>query len=316
MYAKTKIMGLTLVMLCGALMSIPTTASAGEPTLQSIVTAVGNSESKIQDLKIEYTCIRKPYGVSKDWQPTGKEKYPGWWKQETGVLQQKGNKVRLDRTYYQTTSATTQLEKTLRYNGSTTSSSATKSHGANQGILSAGRSHGFRKWFNPILTLSATGDSKLSSELNRANTEFVAGTYDVGGVSCELVKLYNKTPKGTILRSFNVYLDPDSNYAPRKIEKYWYNFKCLERVVEVKEVTKVGDVYVPTKAVCVTYVRPHNSLSSNPVTIQELNVTNIGINDSIADTDFELSFGQGDRVWNSILELNYVLPDSLELSGL
>ena len=310
MNARTKRMGLALVMLCGALiMSIPTTASAEEPTLQSIVTEVSNAENSIQDIKIEYTCIRKPYGVDPNWQPSANERYPGWWKQETGVWQQKGDKIRLDRTYYKTTSATEQIEESTAYNGTNTKYIEPVTKSLTLGKVNSGRWHGFRKWFNPVLALSATGDTKLSSELANMDAEIQEGSYTINRVSCKLVKLYKKTPKGTILRSFNVYLDPSSNYAPIKVEEYWNNFQCLERTVEVKELTKVGDVYVPTKAICITYNRPHASQTSNAVTQQELTTTNIKVNQGISDSAFELSFAPGTKVWDDTIAIKYIVPE-------
>ena len=308
MNARTKIMGLALVMLSGVLiMSIPATASAEEPTLQSIITQISNAENSIQDLKIEYTCIRKPYG-SKDRDLTPdeqakKERYPGWYKEETGAWQQKGNKVRLDRTHYRSTSATKQIEESTVYNGTITKHSESQ-----LGLINSGRWHGLRTWFNPVLTLSATGDMKLSDELANMDAEFQEGSYTIDGVSCKLVKLYKKGNGGKLLRSFNVYLDPSSNYAPRKIEKYWYNFQCLERVVEVKELTKVGSVYVASKATCVTYDRPRGSKSSNPISEQELTVANIDVNQGIADSTFELSFRPGTKIWDDVVKIKYDIP--------
>ena len=141
------------------------------------------------------------------------------------------------------------------------------------------------------------------------DAELQEGSFTINEVSCKLVKLYKKTPKGTILRSFNVYLDPSSNYAPIKIEKYWYNFQCLERVVEVEELTEVGGVYIPQKAVCVIYNRPHGSQTSNAVTQQELTVSSIELNQGIADSVFEPTFAPGTKVWDSTLEVKYTVPE-------
>jgi len=306
MKTRTKLITMSLMILCIALLT-SSTANAGD-SLQDIISAVSTSESAIDDIKIEYTCIRKPYGADPNWQPSANERYPGWWKQETGTWQQKGDKIRLDRTYYKTTSATTQVEESTTYDGTGTKHSESFAEILN-GLVTAGRWHGFRKWFNPVLALSATGDTKLGSELANMNAEIQEGSYTINRVSCKLVKLYKKTPKGTILRSFNVYLDPSSNYAPIKVEEYWNNFQCLERTVEVKELTKVGDVYVPTKAICITYNRPHASQTSNAVTQQELTTTNIKVNQGISDSAFELSFAPGTKVWDDTIAIKYIVPE-------
>lgn len=304
MKLNAKKVGLTLATLCGALiMSFSAQVMAAEATLENIITSVKNNEKQIQDLKIEYTCVRKPFGVDESWS-VDNEKYPGFFMPETGVLTIQGDKVKLERTYYESTSTSKQLQETISYDGSTTASVSTTSWGKNLGVVSAGRSHRIRHRFNPVLALSATGDFELSEELTNMDAK-LAGTYEVDGVSCILVKLFKITDAGTVLRSYNVFLDTNRNYAPHKIEKYWYNFQCLEKVVEIKEFTKIGDAFVPSKITYTNHVRPRGSKTSKASTVQELNVTNISINESIDGSRFDLTFGPDTRVWDDILNLKY-----------
>lgn len=312
MKTKRRLIVAGLMILCGALLTSSTARAEGYVTREDVITAVKNAENAIQDLKIEYTCIRRPCGskgrkLTKDEQAKV-DKYPGWYKQETGVLQQNGSKLRLDWTYYRS-SVTKPRQQSIAYDGSKTLRSESRPDSSVQGVLSAGRSHNFRRWFNPVLTLSATGDNKLSDELGSKDADLAVEDHDVKGAACRLIKLYKENRKGNIVRSFNVYLDPDKNYAIRKVEKYWDEFLCLEQTVEVEEFTKAGGVYVPSKAVCVTYNRPRGSLTSEPVYEQELNVTGITLNKGIEVSVFELKFKAGARVWNSILEIGYTVKE-------
>lgn len=310
---KTKFTAMSLMILCwGLVLSFSAAASADAPALAEIASNVESSESAIQDLKIEYTCLRIPYG-SKGRKLTRAEKakmdkFPGWYKQETGVWIQKGDKIKLERTYYFSTSATVQITKTTCYDGFATKAREHSETRPDLGVISKGRSHSFRSWFNPLLTFSATGDKNLSRELGDIDTELVSGSHEVKGKSCQLVKVYkNKTPT-SCLRSYKVYLDPKSNYAPVKIEKYWNNFRCLEQTVEVTELTKVDDVYIATKARYVNYDKPAHSDKSYPVSEQELTVTNVELNEGVADSEFELDFFPGTSVWNDILAIGYKIP--------
>ncbi len=310
---KTKFTAMSLMILCwGLVLSLAVAASADAPNLAEIASAVENSESAIQDLKIEYTCLRIPYG-SKGRKLTRAEKakmdkYPGWYKQETGVWIQKGDKIKLERTYNFSASENVQITKTTCYDGSVTKVREHSESRPDLGLISKGRSHSFRRWFNPLLTFSATGDKNLSQELGDIDTELVSGSHEVKGKSCQLVKVYkNKTPT-SCLRSYKVYLDPKSNCAPVKIEKYWNNFRCLEQTVEVTELTKVGDIYLATKARCVRYNKPAGSDNSYPVGEQELTVTNIELNEGVDDSEFELNFLPGTRIWNDILAVGYKIP--------
>ncbi len=311
---KTKFTAMSLMILCwGLVLSLAVAASADATNLAEIASAAESSESAIQDLKIEYTCLRIPYG-SKGRKLTRAEKakmdkFPGWYKQETGVWIQKGDKIKLERTYYFSTSETIQITKTKCYDGSVTKAREHSESRPDLGSITKGRSHSFRVWFNPLLTFSATGDKNLSQELGDIDTELVSGSHKVNGKSCQLVKVYkNKTPT-SCLRSYKVYLDPKSNYAPVKVEKYWDNFRCLEHTVEATELTKVGDIYVATKARYVNYNKPAGSDKSYPVSEQELIVTKVELNEGVADSEFELKFFPGTRVWNAILELGYIVPE-------
>lgn len=310
---KTKFTAMSLMILCwGLVLSFAAAAPADAPNLSAIASAAESSESAIQDLKIEYTCLRIPYdSKGRDLTRAEKakmDKFPGWYKQETGVWIQKGDKIKLERTYYFSASATDEITKTKCYDGSVTKAREHSETRPDLGVITKGRSHSFRRWFNPLLTFSATGDKNLSQELGDIDTELVSGSHEVKGKSCQLVKVYkNKTP-ASCLRSYKVYLDPKSNYAPVKIEKYWNNFRCLEHTVEVTELTKVDDIYIATKARCVRYNKPSGSDKSYPVGEQELTVTNVEFNEGVADSEFELEFFPGTRVWNAILELGYIVP--------
>lgn len=313
---KTKFTAMSLMILCwGLVLSLAVAASADAPNLVSIASSVESSESTIQDLKIEYTCLRIPYG-SKGRDLTRAEKakmdkYPGWYKQETGVWIQKGDKIKLERNYYFSASETDEITKTMCYDGLVTKAREHSETRPDLGVISKGRSHSFRRWFNPLLTFSATGDKNLSQELGDIDTELVSGSHEVKGKSCQLVKVYkNKTPT-SCLRSYKVYLDPKSNYAPVKIEKYWNNFRCLEQTVEVTELTKVGNIYLATKALYVNYNKPSRSDKSYPVSEQELTVTNIELNEGVADSEFELTFYPGTRVWNDIVAVGYKIPQEI-----
>ncbi len=303
---KTKLTAISLMMLCMSLvLSFAVTASAGDPTLANIASAVENTENAIQDLKIEYTCIRRPFGADENWQPSANERYPGWYKPETGVFIQKGNKIKLKRLLYPTTSATKQVEDIISYDGEITRHQV---HSPDIGLITSGRWHGLRRWFNPILTLSASGEKKLSQEIADVETELVAGLHNVNGKSCRLLKMYRKTATDTTLCSFNVYVDPNSGYAPVKIEKYIKDFQCLEQTVEIKEFTKSGNVYIPSKAKFVAYNLPRGSKVSVPVYEQELTVTNIDINEGVEDSVFDLTFAPGTRVWNGVAKFSFVVP--------
>lgn len=311
---KAKFTAMSLMILCcGLVLSLAAAAPADAPNLAAIASAAESSESAIQDLKIEYTCLRIPYG-SKGRNLTRAEKakmdkYPGWYKQETGVWIQKGDMIKLERTYYFSTSRTDEITKTMCYDGSVTKTREHSETRPDLGVISKGRSHSFRRWFNPLLTLSATGDKNLSVELGDIDTELVSGSHEVKGKSCQLVKVYkNKTPT-SCLRSYKVYLDPKSDYAPIKIEKYWNNFRCLEQTVEVTELTEVGDVYLASKARCVRYNKPSGSDKSYPVGELELTVTNIELNEGVDDSEFELTFLPGTKVWNDILAVGYKIPE-------
>jgi hypothetical protein len=131
----------------------------------------------------------------------------------------------------------------------------------------------------------------------------------VDGVSCQAIRLYKRLPSGTVLRSFKVYLDPARDYAVIRVEKYWYEFQCLERTVDVEELATVKGVYVATKAKCTTYRRPDNSTTSQPLYEKVLTATNVQVNSGISDSAFALDFPVGTRVWDSTLQIVYQVPE-------
>ncbi|MHC4154681.1 MAG: hypothetical protein ACYST6_07135 [Planctomycetota bacterium] len=287
------------------------------PTLLRIIEAVKETEDRIKDLRIEYTCTRRPCGVQEDWTPSADEEYPGRYKLETGVWTQKGEKVRLNRTYFDPTSTTKQIYLSLAYNGADTKRLEDRPEGPDFGLISAGRSHKFRTRFNPLLSFAATGDKKLSEELTAMDAELADGLHDVSDAACNLVRLYKKSSSGKrILRTFNVYLDPHQNYAVRKVEKYWYDFLCPERTVEVKEFTTIDGVPLASKVACVTYQRPHRSDTSYPLFEQQLDITSIQLNQGIQDSEFEIAFGKNVKVWDDVFKLRYstsgTVPDQVQ----
>ncbi len=293
---------ISLVVLCSALiLSFSATAFAEDPTLQDIKASVANAENAIQDIKIEYTCVRSPLGEDS---AAKKLEHPGHYKPETGVYIKKGSKERLERSPYYARSTTERFEQTISCDGSVTRC-LLDARGRKRALLGGGRWHGLRKWFNPVLTFSANGDKKLSEELSTMDAQLVAGLHDVSGTSCRLVKLYKNTGGETPLRSFNVYLDPARNYALVKVEKYWYDFQCLERTVEIQEFTKIGNTYIPAKAKCVTYNRPHKSQTTIAVCEQELTVNSIKLNEGIEDSTFVLTFPYGTKIWDNTLRMSY-----------
>jgi hypothetical protein len=296
--------------ICGAVLAgLSSAAMADDVTLSTIITAVQTQESAIQDLKIEYTAVRKPYGVDENWTVEQETHYPGFYMPESGVLTLKGNKIKLARTYYDTTSRVDQVTETIVYNGANTRSLLHSGRGPDFGVVSAGRWHGLRRWFNPLLAMSASGDMGLSAELATRDTE-IGGLVTVNNVECRLVKLYKKTPSGAVLRSYKVYLDPARNYALIKAEKYWNNFVCLENVVEVTQLTHVGNVYVPTKATCVRYNRPSGkSPTSNAVDTAELTATAATLNAGVSDSVFDLAFEPGTKVRDSVLGFSYIIDE-------
>jgi hypothetical protein len=142
------------------------------------------------------------------------------------------------------------------------------------------------------------------------DAEVVPGLVKSGEVDCQLVRLLVKTPKGTILRSFNVYLDPARGYAMIKAEKYWDNFVCLERVVEVTELTAFGGVYLPSRAKCTTYDRPDGKMpTSAAVSEQELTVTHTALNAGVGPSQFNLAFAPGVRVTDSTVGVTYTVSE-------
>jgi hypothetical protein len=287
--------------------SIPT-VFASEQDLAGIVTAVQASESRIQDMSIEYTCIRKPFGRS----DVPNDGYPGWWKQQSGTLTVKGDKVKLERSYFDSVTAKP-LKQVLAYGGALTLNSCTTADSNDIGCCAEGRTHNFSSWFNPILALSVTGGKSFSAELLQMDAVLKPETANVNGVTCQVIELYRKTAKGTNLRSFKVYVDPSKDWAIRKVEKYWNNFKCLEKVMEIKEYTTTGGVLIPSKATYIEYERPHGKKTSTPVVEQELQVTNIKLNQQVPDSAFAVVFSPGTKVWNDILRMSYVIPDGSQM---
>ena len=290
-----------------AILASPRSAPASGPTLQSITTAVTDAEKAIQDIRIEFSCVATPLGEDSD---AIKAKYPGRYKPATGVYTKKGDKERLEYLTYAPSSDTDKVPRTIVHDGSNTKLLTEKPDDRKVAKVSAGRWHALRSSFylNPVLTVSANGDKPLSAELATMDAELVDGTHDVGEISCRLVKLYKKSAKGTILRSFKVYLDPASGYAPVKVETYWYNFLCLERTIEVLETSTVNGVRVATTAKLTSYARPHKSKTSFPLYEKVLTATDVQVNQGVADSTFTLTFPPGTRVWDSTLELIYEIP--------
>ena len=297
--------------------SLSSTVKPTDSTLQEIINVVKKTEDAIKDLSIEYTCVRIPYGSKgRDLTPEEQakmDKYPGWYKPETGTWRIKGDKIMLDRTFYHSQSDAKPLRHSISYDGKNTHILTEGLDGSSPGLISPERSHNFRTFFNPIRTLTATGDKKLSGELSSMDAELASGDYEVGGVPCKMVKLYQRHPnkKDFILRTYRLYLDPKVNYAPRKTERYWYDFECLENTVEVKEFTTVNGINVPSKAICISYNRPDVTKDSIPVSEQELNATGIKVNQDggIADSVFDLKFAVGTKVWDERFEVNYTIKE-------
>ena len=292
-----------ILVLCGLMLNLSATASAAEPTLQDVITAAKNAENAVQNIKIEYSVVGNPLGQDS---AAKKLAHPERYKPATCVYFKKGNKERLEQVGYHASSPAEAARSTICYNGSITLYLESKDK--NLGKVSAGRWHRLRTAFNPVSTFTIAGDKKLSEELSTMSAELVAGLHNVGGVSCRLVKVYKKTPKGTILRSYKAYLDPARNYAPVKVEKYWFNFLCLERTVETQQFTKVGSTYVASKAKCTVYNRPHKSSTSNAVLEIALTATSVKVNQGISDSTFELTFPPETRVWDDITRITYTIP--------
>jgi len=282
-----------------------------DPELRKIIEAVRKFEDSIKDLRIEYTCLRKRWPeLTPEMRDLVDKWHPGWFKPETGVWTQKGDKVRLDWNFYRT-SEDQPWQESIAYNGSLTfqSSSEPGQPEPDHGLICAGRWHGIRKWFNPVLTLSATGDKKLSGDLLRPETALEFGDYDINGDSCKLIKLYTTNNKGRIVRSFNVYLDPKRDYTIRKVEKYWDDFLCLEQTVEIKEFIEFEGIELPAKAVCVNYVRPRASDTSYPTCEQQLIATDVKVNQGIDDSAFDIRFKVGTIVSNDMLGQAYTITE-------
>jgi len=306
---KTISAGMGLLTLCGvAILALPRTTLAEGPTLQDITAAVTKAESAVQDLRIEFTCVGKPLGQDSE---SLMSMYPGNCKPSTCVYVKKGDKERLDKLSYEPTSETEQRNATISFGGTRTH--ALRQIGADQhiGQVMEGRWHAMRSvdYLNPTLTRSAQGDLPLSKELSTMGAELEKDPCTVDGVSCQAIRLYKRLPSGTVLRSFKVYLDPARDYAVIRVEKYWYEFQCLERTVDVEELATVKGVYVATKAKCTTYRRPDNSTTSQPLYEKVLTATNVQVNSGISDSAFALDFPVGTRVWDSTLQIVYQVPE-------
>jgi hypothetical protein len=235
------------------------------------------------------------------------DRAPGRYKPETGTWTIKGNKISLDRMVYQPRSDTKQLRRSISYDGKNTRILMESSDGSLPGLVIPGRSHRFRTFFNPVLTLTAVGDKKLSAELGSYESELDKEFHMVGDVRCNLVRLYKKNNKGNIAESYKLYLDPERNYALVRTEKYYKNFMCLSSVNEVKKFTTINDILIPAEASCVTYNITETGKDSAPVSERTLLVTNTKLNQpgGIDDTDYDLKFPEGTKVWDERFKVRY-----------
>ncbi len=296
-------------------LAIAASSAMAADGLKSIVSKIDAAEKGINNLTIEYSCVRTPCKGPRGLTPEVTQtvvKYPGFFFTETGVYVQKGNHVRLDRTYRDAVSTDQQITETIAFNGQSTRTlqDTPRAKVAKQGVVSAGRWHGLRNFFNPVLMLSATGDQKLHKELSSMGAELVPELEAVDGVPCQVVKLYKKAPSGAVLRSFKVYLDPAQDYAMVKAEKYWFNFQCLERAVQIREFTQAGNSRIPSKASCITYIRDSKSKTSYPAYEQVLTATVVDKDKKVDDAAFNLNYTKGVRVWDDIVKMGYmVAPD-------
>jgi outer membrane lipoprotein-sorting protein len=286
------------VVLAGVIFIGTPMMASGAPTIEEIATAVKNAEDSVQDLTIEYTAVRRPYG-SKGRDLTAAEqkrvnKYPGKYKASTGVFKIKGDKIRLDRTLYRSTSTTKTITDTIAYDGQTTVSQSTR---IDNGLVTAGLWHGFRAFINPWRALTVRGVMKLSEELKNMGANILPDLEEVNGTSCRVVKLYRKVG-ATVRRSYKAYLDPARNYAVVRVEEYWYDFEELSSVMQVNSFTRVNSLYIPEKALVVRY---HKS-NGKPHLEYEMEVTNISSNQNVSDSVFSPNFPVGTRVWHEALK--------------
>jgi len=298
---KIKLIKSFFVLFAGLIFFGAPVVASEKPTIEQIVAAVKNAENSVQDLTVEYTATMRPYG-SKGRDLTTDEqkvvdKFPGRYKTQSGVFTIKGDKMRLEYLAYPGESTEKQYSNVLTYDGQTT---INQNGRYNTGLVTAGLSHHFRLAVNPWRAVTVGGDMKLSKELEKMNPEVISELEEVNGTPCQVVKLYKKNA-GRVMRSYKVYLDPSSNYAVKKIEKFWYSFKRPETVMEVNEFSKVSsNVYFPSKVLLVY----HDQSSSKPTHECEIDITKISVDKNVSDSVFTQSFWPGARVWDDILKMN------------
>ncbi len=293
--------------ICGAVLTgVSTSAPAADTSLSDIAAAVRGRESALQNVTIQYVCTNSgKYGSSC---LDDRESFPGMYMPESGVLTLNNGKMKLERTYYERGSVTKTIKQTIAFDGTkTVRLTEDAPHG--HGLVGTGRWYGgFGLSFNPLVTLSATGEQALSDELSAMNPE-PAGEELVNGVPCKVFKLYlHRDNDGAINRTFKLYVDPGHNGALVKVEKYYDNFACLRKTMEVKELVQVSGVYLASKAVLTDYNRPDAIAPvSYPTWETEMVVTGVTFNQAVAESAFRVAFPAGALVNDGILNKLYTV---------
>jgi hypothetical protein len=311
MKSKTRLL---IAMLCGVIFASSSAFAEETVTLDQIVKAVRQNETQLKDCQISYTTTCKPYNADSR-QLTKAEvdkmaRYPGHYLPEEGVLKIKGEQIKLVCYPYMATSKVKKGEHILAYDGDIVRGETKEDK---TGVVAKGRTHMFRFSFNPLLVYSATGDMSLSEELQTMKAELVAGLIDVDKTPCQVVKLYKMADNNFIVRSFKVYLDPARNFSLLKVEKFWFDFQCLERTMTVTGFTAGDGVYTPVKASQVRYARSYKTKTSQPVTERQLTVQATNSKAINSDDEFVLTYAPETTVWDDIIKESFkVKSEELE----
>ncbi len=294
--------------ICGALLTgLSSSAPAADASLSDIVSAVRGRENALQNARIQYVCTNTgKYGNTSCLDD--RESLPGMYMPESGVLTLNNGKMKLERTYYESASVTKTIKETVAFDGTKTAL-LTEDAPSGHGLVASGRWYwGFGQEFNPLVTLSATGEQALSDELSAMNAE-PAGEEMVNGVPCKVFKLsLHRDNDGVIYRTVKLYIDAGHNGALVKVETYYENFACLRKTMEVKELIQVNGVYLASKAVLTDYDRSeYMAPVSYPSREKEMVVTGVTFNQAADESAFRIAFPAGALVNDDVLKKLYTV---------